>query len=320
MDNCRYIVLSAGQEWNLYSWESTTNNPNIEFINELFAPIILKKFWWRKICRNPIFCKLFWFPYVIYRLGINDNRKTVLIIYDWHYLTKSPYIFNLLNKKYINLTTVYCFTNLSKVTGAKTFGILSSLKNTYDQVYAFDKLDSEKFGFKYSKLIYAPIRENIITNVKPEYDLFYIGQAKDRLQHLIEIFRHAKNEGLRCKFFITEVPREQQYADPDITYNQNLSYKEVLMYISKSKGIVDAIQGDSTGMTIKTCEAVFWNKKLITTNIQVKDEPYYKVNNILIYNNQISLKEFMNLNFIPYTDKDRYEFSPYRLFKQIEKN
>ncbi len=319
MDSYRYIVLSAGQEWNLYSWESTKDNPNIEFINELFTPIILKNFWWRKIFRNKLLYKIFWFSYICSRLKIT-NCQTILIIYDWHFLTKSPYILNLLKKKYKNLTTVYCFTNLSKVTGAKTFGILFSLKNTYDQVYAFDKLDSEKFGFNYSKLVYAPIRENIATNVKPEYDLFYIGQAKDRLKQLIDIFKHAKKEGLKCKFFITGVPQNQQYSDPDITYNQNLSYKDVLTYISKSKGIVDAIQGDSTGMTIKVCEAVFWDKKLITTNVQVENEPYFKVNNILIYNNNISLTEFMNLNFIPYTNKDRYEFSPYRLFKQIEKN
>ena len=29
----RYIILSAGQEWNLYSWESTKNDSNIEFYN-----------------------------------------------------------------------------------------------------------------------------------------------------------------------------------------------------------------------------------------------------------------------------------------------
>lgn len=320
MDSYRYIVLSAGQEWNLYSWESTRGNPNIEFINEFFTPIILKKIWWRKICRNPIFCKLFWLPYILHRLGIDDNQKIILIVYDRHILTKSPYIFKLLKRKIKGISTVYCFTNISKDTGARTFGILNSLKNTYDQIYAFDKLDSDKFGFNYSKLVYAPNRENIATNVKSEYDLFYIGQAKDRLKQLIDIFKHAKKEGLKCKFFITGVPQNQQYPDPDITYNQNLSYKDVLTYISKSKGIVDAIQGDSTGMTIKTCEAVFWDKKLITTNVQVKNEPYFNKSNILIYNSKVSLKKFLNLSFLPFSDKDKYEFSPQRLFFQITDN
>ena len=312
----RYIILSAGQEWNLYSWESTKNDSNIEFYNELFRPLLLKKFWWRTYFKSKFLCRIIWFPYFRRLLKI-DKRKTILIVYDWHYLTMSSYIVQSFKRMYNNLTIVYCFTNLSKVTGAKTFGLLDNLKDSYDQVYAFDKLDSERYGFDYSRLVYAPVRHDYLINCVQELDLFYVGQAKDRLTQLIDIFKNAQKAGLKCKFFITGVSEESQYVHPDIVYNQNISYGEVLGYISKSRCIVDAIQGESTGMTIKTCEAVYWDKKLITTNVNVVNEPYFNSNNIMVYDEKSDLKRFMKLELMPYTDKDRFIFSPYRRIQQI---
>lgn len=312
----KYVIITSGQEWNDYCWEGALKKQeNIIFKNKLF-PRFAYRFWIRKIFRNSLLIDLFWYPWIKRILGISQD-DTVLLVYDWGPITLSNRIIRKLKKEYPKLNVSYIFTNIVKITGATTFGLLDNLKQNYDMVFAFDPLDAKKYGFEYSRLIYEPNRPHVLP-IKTEYDLFYVGQAKDRYSILIDIFKDAISQGLKCKFFITGVSESDRYEHPDITYNRQLPYSSVLEYINKSRCIVDAIQGGSSGMTIKTSEAVFWGKKLITTNETVVNESYYKPSNILIYHRGCDINQFLQTNFVPYTDKDRYEFSHMRLFQQIE--
>lgn len=322
MTHTKYIILSAFHEWNYYSWLSMTKDSSVRLFSkysEFIKNNIFRWLWSRSPFRKKLLVKYFWLPYICKVLDIREY-PTVLVVYDWHPISYSPQLVQLLKEKYIKLTVVYCFTNVIRISGAKQFGLIDSLKTTYDQVYAFDPQDANKYGFFYSRLIYSPGKDFEGNSENIKYDLFYIGKAKDRLRVLIEIFKKAQIEGLRCKFFITGVADQDQYKHDDITYNKRLSYKEVLEYIKHSACLVDAIQSESLGLTIKTCEAVVLEKKLITTNQSVKSEVFYEDSNILVYRHNESIKEFMNKPFKPYEQSDKYEFSPYRLMKQIADN
>ncbi len=313
----RYIVLSAGQEWNTFSWANALNCKNIIFFENILSNFWAKKFWYRKFFRSKFLLKNIWLRFLKRKLGIDKKDNTCLLIYDWAPITMSRDIIHLLRKEYPAMKIVYIFTNFTKVSGAKTYGLLDNLKRDFDLVFAFDPLDAEKYGFEYSRLIYEPMVDKSNSDTI-EYDLFYVGQAKDRYSKLIEIFKDAVSHGLRCKFFITGVSEKDRYEHPEIVYNQPLPYSEVLNYINKSKCLVDAIQSESSGMTIKTAEAVVLGRKLITTNECVKDESYYRPSNILVYDGNNDLKKFIDAEFIPYAEIDQYEFSHVRLFRQIE--
>ena len=311
----KYIVINAGHEWNRYCWSGVKNLDNIRFIHSIFNPMV-GRFWNYHFFRSDIFIRLFWIPYIQHILNISSEPIT-LIVYDWGPITLSRTLIAGLRKNHPNLKIVYVFTNIVKITGATTHNLFGTLKDDYDIVFAFDPQDAKKYGFEYSKLIYtAKLPEK--DDSSHEYDIFYVGQAKDRHEKLIEIFKDAVSAGLKCRFYIHGVPENEQFLHNDIIYNQRLSYGEVLDYMGKSKCIVDAIQGESAGLTIKTCEAVVLDRKLITTNENVVNEPFFKPSNILVYKKGVDLKSFMDTEFIPYTEKDRYEFSPQRLFHQIE--
>lgn len=313
----RYIVLSAGHEWNDYCWEKPIEKGEVDYFSK-FLPRFLLRLWVHKPLRVNLLLYVLWYPYIKKRLSIKYCEPTVLIVYDGCSLTLSPWIFKRLKREYPNLSIVYCYTNISKISGSRGFGVFESLKDTYDIVFAFDQIDVKQYGFEYYRLVYEPSsKQHLSTQI--EYDLFYVGQAKDRYNKLIEIFNKAESEGLKCKFFITGVSEKEMYSHPDITYNHQLPYADVLAYINKSKCLVDAIQGESTGMTIKTSESVVLGKKLITTNKHVTEEPYYKSDNILVYSNESDLKGFLNRPFVVYKDDDKYWFSHKRLFCQINK-
>lgn len=312
----KYIVLNHIREWNRYAWSNPVKEGKVKFLDNFFGPIT-RRLWLRKIFRTKFLIRLFWLQFVKLKLG-KITPGSVLIIYDWHLLTKSSYLIKHLRSKSGLSKIIYVFSNFTQNSGSTVYGIINDLKNTYDQVFAFDPFDEKKYGFEYSRLVYEVDMEYVPQDVTEETDLFYIGQAKDRLHKLLSIFKKAQEEGLKCRFYITGVAENEKYEHQDIIYNTPLDYGKVLDYISKTKGIVDAIQGESSGMTIKTSEAVMLNKKLITTNPYVKDEPYYHPQNILIYDENSNLSDFLNSAFEPYSTQDQYHFSCQHLLDKIK--
>lgn len=325
-NNCRYIILSNGNEWCYYSWRGyLSKHPEVDFLrdgnpirrNRLFKWLWKKHFSPRRGKFLSFFRKL-WHPFIVKGLRLSREEKTIFLTYDWNLLTTDLGFYKAIKKKYPNVTLVYMFTNIVRFTGSTSYGILNNLNSVFDYVFAFDKEDASKYGFLYSPLIYTSNDD-----VKPSShmtDLFYVGKAKDRLSQLLAIYEKAIAEGLSCDFNIVDVPvNDQKYKD-GIVYNKPLSYRDVLSRIKSTRCLVDAIQGDSVGLTIKTCEAVVCGKKLVTTNEHVKEECFYHPGNIMVLKDgtQIpSLKDFLDLDKVQYSDEAKFEFAPERLFKEI---
>lgn len=306
------ILLGNGQEWLEYSWKGALYRyHNIHLFNSILPDLGSKVL--NKICRlffskktSKIPFKRVFYPYIANAIGLQKSVSLQLVFYDFGILSRDLSFVEYIKKEYPNVFLIYRFTNIVLISRAKLSGYLTQLTGLFDLVLAFDKLDEGNYGFHYLPLVYTA---DIKHNTGIEYDLFYVGHAKDRLEILLDIFEKANNEGLKCLFYIFGVDQNRQKYSDIIKYNQKIDYLFVLDCISKSKALVDAIQGNSTGFTIKNCEAICLDKKLISTNHSLKEMPFYNNNNILVYNGDVSIKEFINKPFTAYTEKDKYYFS-----------
>lgn len=318
----KYIVLGNGNEWCTYSWESLIKQGEVKFFPSGYPIKTARPSLWLKYHFHPLLhlpFKSLWYSSFFRNLGINDGEDVAIIFYDWGYPSADFDFLHYLRKKIPGVKLIYLFSNIVKITGATHYRILDQLKSQYDAVFAFDKKDSEQYGFHYSPLMYSP--DTDIQPLNEKSDMFYLGQAKDddRLDTLLQIFETAQSEGLRCDFHIVGVPPEKQRYAEKITYNAKMSYKEALKHIAATRCLVDVIQKDSSGLTIKTCESVVHGKKLITTNRNVVNEKFYTPNNIQVWQSENKITEFLDLPFKAYTDTEKYTFSPKKLFSQIEK-
>lgn len=321
----QYIVIGQGQEWCNYSWKGYRCKEDVTFYNGFYTiikdtflrKIIKKHFGTIKRYKKSLPLKWIWYPYIFKSLKMtDDSKKYVVILYDWGPLAKDMNFVGYLRCKLPDVTLVYLFSNIVRISSARKYGYLDKLKTHFDQIYAFDKEDAANYGFDFSPLIYT--RDPEYKEKEKEYDVFYVGNAKDRLDSLHEIYEKCRMTGLRCCFFINGVAADKKkYAD--IHYNEPLGYGEVLDYIAKSKCMVDAIQGGSTAMTIKVCESVIYDKKLITTNRNVVDEPYYSAERFYVYPSADDIKEFVNKEVERFSEKDREYYSPTLLFEKIKK-
>lgn len=326
----KYIVIGNAAEWCKASWyEEIKTNKNLYFLNET-TPHLPNRFL-RKICNVHYSQKLnkrfnfpgkrIWYKAFSKSLGIefDDEEEYVLIVYDWSRLSRDFNFFAYLKKKCRRLKIVYLFTNIAAISGARMYGVLDELTGVFDKVFAFDPKDAERYGFDYFPLIYTGV--NPQEKKSCDTDLFYIGQAKDpaRYQMLIDIFEKAQKEGLTCDFNIVGVPEEKQKYPELIHYNKRMSYSDVVKKIKRSRCLVDVIQKDSSGLTIKVCEAVVYDKKLITSNNYIKGESFFDKEKILLIDSNkmdVDFSDFVKKD-ISYSLDEKSAFSPKTLFSLI---
>lgn len=322
----KYIILSNEQQWCTNCWKAAVDNEKVRFI-ETQLPLEKNSFLYKVAYRHIRFksrsAVLLPFVSVWHRsfekyLHIDDGIKTVLIVYDWNTLTKDLEFFLYLKQRHKNLSVVYLFSNIVAISGATYYKIADKLNNVFDIVFAFDREDAIKRNFEYSPLIYTTDIKMPPISEETENDLFYLGMAKDRYDALIEIYEHASKEGLKCDFTIVGVPEEKRkYADK-IKYTP-VSYDVAIEGMKKAKCIVDVIQGNSTGLTIKNCEALAFDRKLLTSNTNVREVDFYHPENICVYQVGMSIKQFIETPFINYTQDEKSYFSPFKLFAKIER-
>lgn len=208
-------------------------------------------------------------------LVLAKNTNLVLLIFDWNPIADDQDFLKYIRNRHKNIKICFVFTNIVKITGAMSFGYIDKLNDWYDVVFAFDPINAKKYGFVYSPLVYdADTSYSREHTVSKDHLVFYVGQAKDRLPGLLLCYEKLKSIDVKCDFHISNVREEDiKYAN-EIVYNKFMTYQECVDSIQKATCLIDVIQGDSSGLTIKTCEAVCYDKKLITTNKHVIEYPF----------------------------------------------
>ena len=326
----RIIILGNGMDWCKISLLALCESENISLINKKIpvngivkANIARIYFCWRinKFFSMPL--KKIWYKELkikLQKLGF-ENGDTILI-YDHNVFGGEKTFIDYIRVKFPKTKLIYVFTNIVEFTSAKEKNYVDKLNDWYDVVFAFDPEDAKKYNFAYSPLIYDP---------DPAYDkdkmenrgntVFYVGQAKDRLQSLLSIHKKLKNIGIQCNFHIANVQKKDILPSDDIVYNQWMSYADTVTAIEKSTCLLDAIQGNSTGLTIKTCEAVCYDKKLITTNKHVAEYPFYDPRFIRIVESPDDIDEafFSENREVHYSKEGKEYFSAKNFLKRLER-
>lgn len=149
-----------------------------------------------------------------------------------------------------------------------------------------------------------------------EFDVFFVGQDKNRAGTLLTTSRLLRSQDISYKFHIQ--PDKHTKTIPselaECFSEANMPYREVIKNIECSRCLLEVLQEGQTGISMRTLEAIFFRKKLITNNIAIKTLPFYNKQNIFILgdNEEMrSIKDFMNSDIvdIPKEITDPYEIN-----------
>jgi len=187
----------------------------------------------------------------------------------------------------------------------------------FDAAYTFDKTDSQSFPeLKFRPLFYMDefTKNNVNGNesIKYKYDILFVGTAhSDRWIILEKIKKEAKKQNIKIYYYIyIQSPfvylgrklfdkKFKGLSLKDVHF-KSISKEEIIKLTYFSKSVLDIQHPKQTGMTMRTFEVLGAERKLITTNQDVKQYDFYEPENILIIdrNNPVISKKIFSEKYI----------------------
>ena len=318
MNNRKIVVLGCQNDW----CAASLDKPIKENIIKYFDKIVVDNLFFKLLFSSKI-NHIFKVPlkFVYYKKIdeiINISGNEIILVYDQFNLNCDINLYRYLKKAHPNITLVYLFTNIIEHSKARYYKYDTKLRDFFDFVFCFDREDAKKYEYDYHGLLFDRLDAKYET-IALDCDLFFVGQAKDRVDRIVNIYDMALRESLSCYFYCTNYnDKSNFYSSKNIFYDKYLKYETVICKIKSSKAVVDIMQQNSTGITLNICDAIFFNKKIITDNLNVKFEPWYNPNRIyLIGEEDRTITDFLLMPMNDFSDTERYYFSLSRLIDRI---
>lgn len=330
--NLDYNFVILGSPWELYlsAYSDIINLPDVIYVPEPQIPAALRLLY--KIHLHPkingivnIPGKTLW-NRLLFDVQFSDNEKPICFILfsDWY--CRNTDLIKFIRNKYKDSKIVIMFQDLI---GLKHMYYsnepinIDKLKSEVDLVISFDFNDARKYNIEYHNIPYSKSLDSS-SNKPVEYDIYFLGQAKNRLSEILDTYFILNNYHLKLNFILAGVPKKQRKALDGITYVENgaVSYKENLNHIQNSRCILEIMQKNGTGYTIRTLEALAYGKKLLTNNQYILKAPFYNPGYISYFSSPDKInKDFLdNLSVKPdIDDKFITDLSPIKLLEFIEK-
>ncbi|WP_374329119.1 hypothetical protein [Soonwooa sp.] len=212
------------------------------------------------------------------------GRTSKLIAYQWDGIEKFPAV-----KNYFSLfDTFFCFENVEGVPNIR------KTTNFYFDVDHFDNL-------KPASQSGNPI-------------LYFVGLDWENRRNKINNFiMFADENNFRLNFILQEF-EENNSKNPKINYIKNrITFIENIELVKNSDVLLDFVDPRHAGLSIRFFEGLYYKKKVITDNVEVKKYDFYHPNNIFVIenNNYKLIPDFVKKSYVdlPYDIVKKYSFS-----------
>lgn len=213
-----------------------------------------------------------------------EEENSIVIIFD---SGKGKEIALLLRKIYKRIPMIFWYWN--KIDDEK---LLNKIKKSFKKdIYTFDKKDAKKYKINYLSQFYWYYEEEEVKS-SITYEVMFVGYDKGREKILLDLKEKLKKNNLKTFFHIVS---DKHIYDRFKKKNKLLSYFEIKEIIKKSKCILEIVKPGQEGLTLRAFEAMFFKKKLITNNLEIKNYEFYNKNNVFILQEDKDLLKFLEL-------------------------
>lgn len=299
-----YIITKGDYELTLKAFDSIKNDKNIQII-KTFEIFNYKSRLRRKISKIfhkiNINCYFNFSPrFKMFSKSITEKDSVLIwssispLLLDFSHYIKAK-------NKYIWLwNSLFTYSDESR-------SLIPELSKHY-KILTFDKDDVNKYKIYFkNQFCYDQIKN--AGNKKIKYDLYFVGQDKNRYDYIEKLYSYIHND-VRCNFKI--IRDKYSIENHKINfYSQEVTFEENIKNIGESKAILEIVQENQSGLTVRALEALISNKKLVTNNKNIINEPFYSAQNIFILGSDDlnTITDFLNSKFDADFDYSDYMFS-----------
>lgn len=233
------------------------------------CPLPFRKIWNKRIFKNRF---------------IVDDEPVCVIFGSHFYEMMNTGAIEYIKKNYPNSSVVLMFSDKYDYfrKNYKRFPTVEELKKRFDLVCTYNVGDAEKYGFYLYRQALKDYSFVENDETIPRSDLFFVGKNKGRIDLLHSIYENCTKAGLYCDFYITDVDDDNIKYPNKIKYNQYIDYNEVLKHSKRTNCILNIIQENGDGVTMRDYEALGLNKLLLTNSEYIKKTEFYNRDQIIM--------------------------------------
>ena len=276
---------------------------------EVYSPLSFKQGFFSKLYNK--------FLYKLGKFKIRKNNfKDKIIFFTNESIQNVPRRLLLKIKKKSKAVVLFfideLFNNYNSIRFAKK--IMGDNDKFFNLIYTFSPMDAENYLINFNDSYYSKLKITPSDNLT---DLFFVGSLKDRGNILQETFNYLNQNDINCNFIISTSSKNRN--NKNFNY-RTIPYNECISNVMSTKCILDIVDTRQSGMTLRYYEAIVYNKKLLTNNVNIKNMPYYDERFMKIFTDvddikKINLEWFKDDTLIDYGYKG--EFEPISFLKNI---
>lgn len=185
----------------------------------------------------------------------------------------------------------------------------------FDQNFTFEPKDAHQYNLHFRPLFFLNDYQTSTGSNPIKYDVVFIGSAHtDRYIIGEKVKDLCKRNHLKTYFYYYAQSkaafRLKKIFDPNLKRfdSKKLSFKklqhsEIASVYAQSRSVLDINKPFQDGLTMRTFETLAAGKKLLTTNSDIKNYPFYDAQNIMVLdrdhldiNTEFFTSEFKSLN------------------------
>lgn len=326
-----YVIFWSG--WDLYkqSFADLRDKSYARFIN---SPTMymskFKRFLYNEQHRHPRVNKklanLFgekwiqpkvWYP-SYFKNDFENNKELVFVLNKTWITGEYVNYLSYLKKIYSKAKFVLVLFDLCHKNGGLN---VEWAKKNFDLILSFDQNDCLKYGFTYHPLVFSSFHDEL--DDLPQKDVFFLGQPKDRLNEIIGCLERLWENNVTTDVQLIWVdPKDRVYKDRISYKDEVVPYKTNLQHFLHANCALEIMQHGGVGYTQRMCEAIAFDKKILTNNSLIHEAPFYNENYIFQINSPADItpelcQRIKQVESVDYHYKEK--LSPIELLNFIEK-
>ena len=280
-----YIIIGADDDYIRAMYGELDQLPNVHFkaygqgSKNRILRALFKLHWSAKLnakIRLPF--KRIWFSKMC-RYDFKNKKPVCYIFLGGQYIAGNPKLQSYIRSLNSENRIVIKYEDLI---AKKKYRNFETVRSSADLLVTYDRAEACKYqiicytGQMYSRLQDVTEPESFDT------DVYFLGNVKDRLKTILDVYNRLNNNGIRCKFLLVGVPKDKQIALPGIQYISGISYRENVENIQASKCILEVCQKECSEMTLRSIEAITYHRMLVT-NSCIQNTGFYLPNVMLSF-------------------------------------
>lgn len=189
-------------------------------------------------------------------------------------------LFKIMKKKYPEIRRImYWWDPVEKVICP------DQVKESVCEKWTFCKRDALRYGLRLNTT-FLPVSIKDLEYSEEYYEIMFVGSCgeealyKNRADMISELSTYCDEKGIRTSFHISYKSKSKKQRPFEMKHL--MSEKEYYELLIKSKAVLDIVEQGHEWMTLRPLEALYFQKKLISNNVMLIEEPLYHPDNIFL--------------------------------------